>query len=83
MCILPFQEVGSISKLKYTLGHELLHNLGYPGPHNWPCSGDQPVDTADVWCSDEYWPALLLGWTDTDHDGVVEILDTTPYGMTP
>ena len=72
MCILPFQEVGSFSKLKYTLG-----------PHNWPCSGDQPDDTAVVWCSDEYWPALLLGWTDTDHDGVVEILDTTPYGMTP
>jgi hypothetical protein len=23
----------------------------------------------------------MCGWTDTDGDGVIEILDPTPYGM--
>jgi hypothetical protein len=26
-------------------------------------------------------PTLMLGWTDTDGDGLVEILDPEPYGI--
>jgi hypothetical protein len=29
------------------------------------------------------FPTLMFGWTDSDGDGVVEILDPTPYGMAP
>ena len=26
---------------------------------------------------------LLFGWTDSDEDGILEILDPTPYGLIP
>jgi hypothetical protein len=57
--------------------HELSHFFGMVD--NWPFSpsgipgpSGQPVDD---------WIAYpMMGWTDVDGDGVIEILDPTPYG---
>jgi hypothetical protein len=72
-------------RLINVLGHELLHAFGYPiglsGVHEWAC-GDGTVPDATDQCDQNNLPTLMLGWTDTDGDGVVEILDPTPYGMT-
>ncbi len=57
--------------------HELIHSLGWM--HWWPNqSGDGQswVDASGGW-----EPYLLFGWTDVDGDGVIEILDPTPYGL--
>ena len=71
-------------RLSYTLGHEILHTLGYPigltGAHEWVCGDGSIPDRTDQ-CDQNNLPTLMLGWTDTDGDGVVEILDTTPYGL--
>lgn len=60
--------------------HELIHAMGWM--HWWPNGKADNLgwlDTRDAWM-----PYLLFGWTDTDGDGVVEILDaSTPYGLTP
>ena len=32
------------------------------------------------WSSDDWIPYDLFGWSDTDGDGVPEIIDPTPYG---
>jgi len=49
--------------------HEVGHIWGWE--HDWTgCAQSPPFITA---------PALF-GWTDTDYDGVPEILDSTPYG---
>jgi hypothetical protein len=58
----------------------VFHLFGYPGSHDWPCSDGTTVDQADC-CDAGNLPTLMLGWTDTDGDGTVEILDPTPYGM--
>ena len=72
-------------RLLDVLGHEVLHALGYPigltGLHEWVCGDGTQPDPTDQ-CDQNSLPTLMLGWTDTDGDGVVEILDTTPYGMT-
>lgn len=60
-------------------GHEVTHLSGWPGgfpgvaghAHYWP-SGDPSIG---VWTH-----PVLLGWTDTDGDGEVDLLDSTPYG---
>lgn len=71
-------------RLSYTLGHEILHTMGYPigltGVHEWVCGDGSLPDSADQ-CDQNNLPTLMMGWTDTDGDGVVEILDTTPYGL--
>jgi len=74
---------GSDARLRSTLGHELLHDMGYPigktGLHEWIC-GDGGVPDPYDQCDQNYLPTLMMGWKDTDGDGVVEILDDTPYG---
>ena len=73
------------ARLRSTLGHELLHNMGYPigktGVHEWVCGDGSLPDGSDQ-CDQNSLPTLMMGWTDTDGDGVIEILDpTTPYGL--
>ena len=60
--------------------HELEHGMGWQ--HWWP---NGLADNAGLLTRLDFWmPALLFGWTDTDGDGLIEILDTaTPYGLTP
>jgi hypothetical protein len=74
----------SETRLQSTLAHEFLHNSGYPigltGLHEWPC-GDGSVQDGTDECADMNLPTLMLGWVDIDGDGVVEILDPTPYGL--
>ncbi len=65
------------------LTHEVLHDMGYGGTrdmHEWPAGDAATVDATDM-AAFGNWPAYLLGWTDTDGDGVVEILDAKPYGL--
>jgi hypothetical protein len=58
--------------------HELTHSMGWM--HWWPNqAGDGP---SWVHSSRGWEPYLMFGWTDVDGDGVVEILDQTPYGLT-
>jgi hypothetical protein len=63
------------------LTHEVFHLFGYPGSHIWPCTDGPQSDRADC-CGIGNIPSLMLGWVDTDGDGVPEILDPTPYGIT-
>jgi hypothetical protein len=62
------------------LGHEVYHLFGYPASHSWACTSGPQIDASDN-CGISDPPALLLGWIDTDGDGVPEILDSTPYGI--
>ena len=63
------REWESIARALYH--HEFGHAHGWQ--HHWP--KDPDADDNLITC-----PALY-GWTDTDSDGVIEILDPTPYGM--
>lgn len=56
--------------------HELAHCFGWI--HEWSVGDGGYVDHVDRSSS---IPALMFGWTDTDGDGVIEILDSTPYGL--
>jgi hypothetical protein len=57
--------------------HELIHAMGWM--HWWP---NQSGDSLSWVNSRKGWePSLLFGWTDVDGDGVIEILDSTPYGL--
>ncbi len=68
--------------LSVLLSHEVFHLFGYPASHLWACTDGKTADPADQ-CDYRNIPSLLLGWIDTDGDGVAEILDTaTPYGTT-
>jgi hypothetical protein len=60
------------------LTHEMYHLFGYPASHIWPCSTGWTQDPADQ-CGQFNIPAMILGWTDLDGDGIPEILDPTPY----
>lgn len=57
--------------------HELHHLMGWS--HSWP-SGTELDSVIDIEKSLPL-PSLLYGWRDIDGDGVVEILDPDPYGM--
>jgi hypothetical protein len=61
-------------------GHELTHFFGWS--HYW---ANGTSTNHDLLTKGQFWlPVLLYGWTDTDGDGQVEILDTqTPYGLKP
>lgn len=57
--------------------HELMHSMGWM--HWWPnqrADGQSWVNSARGW-----EPSLLFGWVDVDGDGIIEILDPTPYGL--
>lgn len=72
------------TRLMSTLVHEFLHAAGYPigitGAHEWPCGDGSVQDQADE-CVASNLPTYMLGWTDTDGDGIPEIIDPTPYGI--
>ncbi|MGA3058076.1 MAG: hypothetical protein ABSE70_08615 [Candidatus Limnocylindrales bacterium] len=56
--------------------HELSHMFGMMD--DWPprrAVAGPAGSTADDWI-----PYVMFGWTDTDGDGIREIVDTTPYG---
>jgi hypothetical protein len=61
------------------LSHEVYHLFGYPATHAWACSNGTFIDHSDD-CGYTSIPALMLGWVDTDDDGIAEIMDPTPYG---
>lgn len=57
--------------------HEFIHSMGWM--HWWP---NQSGDGLSWVHSGTGWePSRLFGWTDVDGDGVIEILDPTPYGL--
>lgn len=47
---------------------------------DWPYS--QGVAGPDGLSTTDWIPYTMFGWTDTDADGIPEILDSTPYGTT-
>lgn len=58
--------------------HELSHVLGWM--HWWPTGSGSAADEM-VWNNtDSCMASLFFGWTDIDGDGIIEILDPTPYG---
>jgi hypothetical protein len=57
--------------------HELSHVFGLVD--DWPIPPDmipgpfgQPIN--------DWVPYPMFGWTDADGDGIIEMLDPTPYG---
>jgi len=75
--IIVSNEIYLPDSVRYTLfDHELGHLFGYRD--GWPPHTEVNEEGLDVAI---YLPAVLYGWTDTDGDRVVEILDPTPYGM--
>ena len=66
-------------QLVMDLNHELLHLFGMND--NWPFAGAAVIGP-DGYPHDDWIPYPMLGWTDTDGDGIIEILDPTPYGTT-
>jgi hypothetical protein len=58
--------------------HELSHMFGMMD--DWPYLPSVAGPGGTV--IDDWIPYAMFGWTDTDGDGVQEIIDTTPYGTT-
>ena len=56
--------------------HELSHLFGMMD--DWPYK--QGVPGPDGTFDGDWIPYVMFGWTDTDGDGVPEIIDPTPYG---
>jgi hypothetical protein len=52
-------------------GHEMAHLSGWPGNHYWPAYSG-PIN--GIWVAPE-----TLGWTDTNQNGSVDLLDPNPY----
>ncbi|MBI4732310.1 MAG: hypothetical protein HY781_09355 [Chloroflexi bacterium] len=58
--------------------HELIHLFGWV--HSWP-DGD---GSGPAQLNEGHWfPFKLFGWTDTNDDGIIEILSDLPYGYQP
>ena len=58
------------------LDHELSHMFGMMDDWPFTLGVAGPGDTT----IDDWIPYVMFGWTDTDGDGVPEIIDSTPYG---
>jgi hypothetical protein len=56
--------------------HELSHMFGMMDDYPYTPGAAGPNGTQ----VDDWIPYTMFGWTDTDGDGVREILDSTPYG---
>ncbi len=63
--------------LSMDFNHELSHIFGMMD--NWPFRASA-VTSPDGMRHDDWIPYVLFGWTDTDGDGIPEIIDPTPYG---
>jgi len=62
--------------LTMDFNHELSHLFGMMD--DWPYK--QGVAGPDGSPMDDWIPYAMFGWTDTDGDGIPEIIDPTPYG---
>jgi hypothetical protein len=56
--------------------HELSHLFGMEDDYPYYQGGVGP----DGQPFDDWIPYVLFGWTDTDGDGIPEVIDPTPYG---
>jgi hypothetical protein len=63
--------------LSMDFNHELSHLFGMLD--NWPFSPGS-ITSPDGARHDDWIPYVNFGWTDTDGDGIPEIVDPTPYG---
>ena len=58
-------QTGSDRRMQSTLGHEILHTMGYPigltGLHEWICGDGSLLDPTDQ-CDQNILPTLMLWW---------------------
>jgi hypothetical protein len=62
--------------LTMDFNHELSHMFGMMD--DWPFLAGSTGPVGSV--ADDWIPYVMFGWTDTDGDGIPEILDATPHG---
>ena len=62
--------------LAMDFNHELSHMFGMMDDYPYTPGVAGPNGTQ----ADDWIPYTMFGWTDTDGDGVPEIIDSTPYG---
>jgi hypothetical protein len=76
-----YSSIYDSSSLEGTLvmdfNHELSHLFGMMD--NWPRISAAGPDGLTI---DDWIPYVIFGWTDSDGDGIPEIIDPTPYGTT-
>jgi hypothetical protein len=70
------ESVGPLGGLTMDFNHELSHLFGMMD--DWPFN-NQVIGPEGANAND-WIPYTMFGWTDTDGDGIPEIIDPTPYG---